>query len=164
MPTLLFDEQDIQILAERFTLSQLRAERDSAQIHTKVAEFWDEADTQYWHDYLEVVELTIKRILQAQRQELIANPPAKGHIDIESIKAKNDVVDVIARYVKLRKAGKRFQGLCPFHDDKDTPSLVVYPDKQNWHCFGCQKRGDVIDFVAALEHTDFKGAVQKLGG
>ena len=65
---------------------------------------------------------------------------------IERIKQKLDIVEEIGAVVPLKKSGKAFKGLCPFHGER-TPSFYVFPDKQDWHCFGCGERGDLITFV-----------------
>ena len=71
------------------------------------------------------------------------------------------LVQVVQSYgVELRPAGKELVGLCPFHDDRH-PSFSVNPQKEKWHCFGCQAGGDVITFVMKMEKIDFKAA-QKL--
>ena len=65
---------------------------------------------------------------------------------IEEIKRRNDIVEVISEYVSLRRAGKDYVGLCPFHAEK-TPSFTVSPDKQMFYCFGCQVGGNVFTFL-----------------
>jgi DNA primase len=77
------------------------------------------------------------------------------------VKEANDIVDVIGTYVSLRPAGKKFKGLCPFHDDH-RPSFDVDPAYQNYVCWSCGKRGDVITFVQELERVDFREALELL--
>lgn len=80
---------------------------------------------------------------------------------IEEIKQKLDIVAFIAPYVPLKQAGRNFKGLCPFHKEK-TPSFMVSPERQVWHCFGCSKGGDVISFYQEIEHLEFYEALQNL--
>ena len=79
----------------------------------------------------------------------------------EEIKAKLDIVDVISGYINLKAVGSNFRAVCPFHNEK-TPSLMVSPDKQIWHCFGCGKGGDLITFVMEMEGLDFIEALKLL--
>lgn len=81
---------------------------------------------------------------------------------IEDIKNKNDIVDVMSKYVSLIKKGKNFACLCPFHNDTN-PSMVVSQDKQIYKCFSCGAGGNVINFVKEYEKISFVEAVQKLG-
>lgn len=80
---------------------------------------------------------------------------------IEEIKAQTDIVALVSEHVALRRAGKNFVGLCPFHPEK-TPSFTVSPDKQMFHCFGCQAGGDAITFIMRLTGSDFPTAVEEL--
>ena len=80
---------------------------------------------------------------------------------IEQVKAAVDIVEVVGRRVELRPTGKNYVGLCPFHSEK-TPSFTVSPEKQFFHCFGCQKGGNVINFVMETENLSFPEAVTKL--
>jgi DNA primase len=80
---------------------------------------------------------------------------------IEQIAAANDIVEVIGSYFPLKRAGVNFKALCPFHQEK-TPSFVVSPSRQTFHCFGCGAGGSVFRFVMDYEHTDFPSVVQKL--
>jgi len=72
-----------------------------------------------------------------------------------------DIVDVVERYVTLKKTGKNYSGLCPFHDEK-TPSFSVSPDKQFFHCFGCQESGTALTFVMKFERLEFVETVEML--
>jgi DNA primase len=80
---------------------------------------------------------------------------------LEDIRFKSDVVDVIGSYITVKKAGATFKALCPFHKEK-TPSFVVNPARQIFHCFGCGEGGDVFKFVMLHEAMDFMSAVQVL--
>jgi len=81
--------------------------------------------------------------------------------DLDEIKGKIDLVDFIGRYLPMKKAGTNYKGLCPFHMEK-TPSFMVSPDKQIWHCFGCGRGGDVFKFVMEKEGVGFPEALQML--
>ncbi len=80
---------------------------------------------------------------------------------IEEVRANNDIVDVISQYVILKRSGRNFFGLCPFHKEK-SPSFSVSPDKQIFHCFGCGVGGNVIHFVSKIESLDFKDTIELL--
>ena len=80
---------------------------------------------------------------------------------IEQIAAANDIVEVIGSYFPLKRAGTNFKALCPFHQEK-TPSFMVSPGRQTFHCFGCGVGGSVFRFVMDYEHVDFPSAVRKL--
>jgi DNA primase len=83
-------------------------------------------------------------------------------LDIASVvKEKIDVVDFLGKYLKLSPAGKNFRAVCPFHQEK-TPSLMISPDKQIWHCFGCGNGGDVIKFLMLYENLEFFDALKVL--
>jgi len=80
---------------------------------------------------------------------------------IDEIRSANDIVDVISAVVRLRKRGKNFTGLCPFHQEK-TPSFTVSAEKQMFHCFGCGKGGNIFTFVMEIEKVSFVEAVRSL--
>lgn len=80
---------------------------------------------------------------------------------IDSIREQSNIVDVIGQYVQLKKSGKNYLGLCPFHNEK-TPSFSVAEDKQIFHCFGCGKGGNVFRFIEEIEHIPFSEAVLKV--
>lgn len=80
---------------------------------------------------------------------------------VEEIKSRCNIVDVIGKYVTLKRAGNNHKGVCPFHNEK-TPSFVVSEHKQIFTCFGCGATGDVIEFVKRIDNLDFQGATEKL--
>ena len=79
----------------------------------------------------------------------------------EEIRSANDIVDVVSQYVTLKRSGRNYFGLCPFHKEK-SPSFSVSPDRQYFHCFGCHKGGDVFTFVSEIERISFKEALEML--
>lgn len=80
---------------------------------------------------------------------------------IETVRLRSDIVEVVSRYVQLRKKGKYFTGSCPFHHDQ-APSFTVTPDKQIFYCFGCRAGGDVFKFLMLKENLTFYEAVHML--
>lgn len=81
---------------------------------------------------------------------------------IERIIQNNDIVDVITEFVPLKKAGRNYMGVCPFHNDKG-PSLSVSQEKQLYHCFGCGASGNVLGFIMKLRNLEFLDAIKYLG-
>lgn len=79
----------------------------------------------------------------------------------EEIIQKNDIVELVGEYVKLKRAGSTYAGKCPFHNDK-SPSFYVWPRSQSFFCFGCKKGGDVISFLMEIEKITFKEALSLL--
>ena len=89
---------------------------------------------------------------------------SKGRIPqeiIDEVLSRVDIVDVIGRYVPLKRQGQNYTGLCPFHNEK-TPSFSVSPGKQIFHCFGCGMGGNVFKFLMEIEHLTFPEAVRQL--
>src|SRR3712207_4747264 len=82
---------------------------------------------------------------------------------IQELLARADVVDIVGRYVQLKKTGANFSGLCPFHAEK-SPSFTVSPSKQFFHCFGCGKNGNAIGFLMEHAGMGFIEAVKDLAG
>ena len=73
---------------------------------------------------------------------------------LEEIRSRNDIVDVVSQYVSLKRKGRNYFGLCPFHNEK-SPSFSVSPDKQIFHCFGCNVGGNVFHFIMKIENVSF---------
>ena len=80
---------------------------------------------------------------------------------IDEVRQTNDIVDIISQYVHIKRSGRNFFGLCPFHNEK-SPSFSVSPDKQIFHCFGCGVGGNVFTFLTKIEGISFVEAVQTL--
>src|SRR3990167_1100433 len=81
--------------------------------------------------------------------------------NVQQIKDRLSIVDVVSQYVKLERAGASLRARCPFHAER-TPSFHVSPDRGTYHCFGCNVGGDIFSFVEAIEGLDFKGALKVL--
>src|SRR3989344_3735436 len=80
---------------------------------------------------------------------------------VDEIKQKIDIVEFISEYLPLKRAGRNFAALCPFHQEK-TPSFMVSPERQLWRCFGCEKGGDIFAFLQEKEGLDFVEALEIL--
>lgn len=81
--------------------------------------------------------------------------------DVNAIRERNDIVEIVSDYIALKKKGKLLWGLCPFHQEK-TPSFKVDPVAQLYHCFGCSEGGNVFTFIMKVEHLEFPEAVEAL--
>ncbi len=86
---------------------------------------------------------------------------SRASADLDEIRARSDIVEVVSQYVALKRTGKNFKGLCPFHAEK-TPSFTVNPSLQRWRCFGCGQYGDVFDFIMRIENVTFLEAARML--
>lgn len=161
----MFDADDVNYLVLNLSEAQLRHEIHKADIDGVVANAYictgyEEPVDRFPHDdYKKVCELALD-ILHSMKPKLEA---IHSRVDVKQVKASIDIVDVIGCHTKLRKQGKNFTGCCPIHSE-EHPSLTVYPNNQSWYCFGCNRGGDVIDFIMALENLDFKQAVASLVG
>lgn len=80
---------------------------------------------------------------------------------IEEVRIRNDIIEVVSSYIKLERKGRRYFGLCPFHNEK-SPSFCIEPAKQFFYCFGCNKGGSVIQFIMSIENLDFLEALRFL--
>ena len=80
---------------------------------------------------------------------------------VEAVKSAAEILPLVEDYVRLRKAGGTYKGLCPFHSER-TPSFTVTPARGTFKCFGCGEGGDAITFVTKMEQTDFVGAIESL--
>ncbi|MHC4925319.1 MAG: CHC2 zinc finger domain-containing protein, partial [Planctomycetota bacterium] len=82
---------------------------------------------------------------------------------VEEVRARADIVDVVGEHVALKKAGREYKANCPFHEER-TPSFYVVPDKGFYKCFGCGKSGDVFSFIMERMGLDFVEAVKHVAG
>jgi len=147
-------QTDAEALAERFSIVELRHEYHSADVSARPD--WD--DFPYWNWYRSTIEAAIE-IKKAQAPTPV--PHLAGHIDIEAVRERTDIVTLAEKYgIRLLKSGNNFKALCPFHSDK-SPSFYLCPDEKRFHCYGCQADGDFIDFVMKLENIGFKEAVSR---
>ena len=102
------------------------------------------------------------------RLDRIVHPPNCGLAAlpmsvVDEIKQKLDIVDLVSQTVKLRKSGRSYAGLCPFHSNTRTPAFYVFPETQTWHCFGaCGMGGDIFTFVMKKDNVDFGDAMRLL--
>ena len=84
-----------------------------------------------------------------------------SHVYLQELIARTNIEELIGTYTPLKRAGRTYKGLCPFHSEK-TPSFVVYPDSQSFYCFGCGVGGDAITFVKKINNLDYVESVKML--
>lgn len=109
----------------------------------------------YWLWYKAV----LLKAIELKRGGVVRN--FKGKVDVEGARERADMVAIVEGYgIRLKKSGKGFSGLCPFHNEK-SPSFYIDPEKKVYRCFACQEHGDFIDLIMKLEKVDFKEAVSR---
>jgi hypothetical protein len=144
----------------RFTPAELRREIDHAGDNRSLCLASGQDDDMLFWDELEgALKEAMDMLLYCQPKP--APWPGRNHIDVQSVKAHSDIVAVAERYTKLHKSGPRLVGKCPLHESKGSP-LTVYPDQQTWHCYHCDKGGDVLSMVMKFGNVDFRAAVEAL--
>ena len=80
---------------------------------------------------------------------------------VNEIKSRIDIVEELGKHITLEKSGARYIGFCPFHGNVNTPALTVYPEQQSWWCYGCNKGGDIFNFLSEFEEKDFSTLVKE---
>lgn len=146
--------EDAEILARDLDLTNLYKEKATAELHIRE----ENEDSGYWEWFL----LVIIEAIDLKKLHPVQSNKYKSFIDIEGLKSRINIMNLIGGYgIELKKAGINFKGCCPFHTEK-TPSFIVYPQENRYHCFGCMADGDVISFIQKMENLDFKTAVEKL--
>lgn len=163
----IFDYFDIFYLANTLTIPQLRHEIQQAELKATLQNtflgtpYQDKNDDFPWTEYAKYCREALECLQKSRKGK--PSPVPIGHINIDSLRERNDIVAVIEQYTQLRKSGhNRFLGRCPLHEDKH-PSMTVYASEQVWHCFQCGKGGDIFDFIMAVNTCDFKQAAAILG-
>ena len=161
-----FDADDVAEILERHNndTRQLRTAAFNAEKKASFAKMdLDIQSELFYREYASACLLAIDLLRSQKPINISQEIPSKRFVDIEALKSRLDIVEVASRYVRIIKAGGNYRSLCPFHSEKH-PSLMIYPDKQTWHCYGaCSTGGDVITLVMKLENIDFKAAVSLLG-
>lgn len=86
---------------------------------------------------------------------------ADSRDSIEEIRSRLNILEIVSEYVTIKRGGKSYKGLCPFHAEK-TPSFNVSEEFQTWHCFGCGEHGDIFAFIMKVENLTFAEALERL--
>lgn len=139
----------------------------------KTKTFKDDFSRWFWREGLKVLvgdrfEVINQNISRLSRLQTIIQSKA-GAERIANFEATLEIArgvpiyDIVSSWVKLRKSGKKYFGLCPFHNER-SPSFFIYPESNSFYCWGCLKGGDVIKFVMLKQGVDFKQAVKFLNG
>ena len=89
----------------------------------------------------------------------MVNLPSPSGFDARKVKRYADIFSIVSRYTRLRKAGRQFVGLCPFHSERN-PSFLIEPERKIFHCFGCGCGGDVFAFIMRIEGCDLPSALR----
>ncbi len=155
------DSSVVDYIVNNFTLQQVREEAIQADKKRFFAK--DEHDTKkeiFFKEYAESCRMAIE-VMNGVKPKPELKPGQQPRESADDIKARYDLADYINQYTNLKKVGQRYYGLCPLHNDKKSPSLVVYPENI-FHCYGCQAHGSVIDFVMKYENLSLKDALVKL--
>jgi DNA primase len=103
--------------------------------------------------------VSVRRLIDREQQSIRVDLMAEAGSFADKVKQQADIVRLIGEYVRLKKSGQSFQGLCPFHQEK-SPSFNVNPTRQMFYCFGCNKGGDIFTFVQEMEKCEFPEAVR----
>jgi hypothetical protein len=162
---IIFSAHDIDYLVLHFSDEQLQHELKKARLDLNTAKsMGTESEQAYYADYIEAVTMALEIVRSNRPVPAVSEAKNKNRLaDPQDIKGRLDIVDVIGHYLQLKKSGKYFTACCPFHEEK-SPSFFVYPEQKTYHCYGCQKHGDIFSFIQEIEHTDFNGALQILEG
>lgn len=164
-PLIIFSGRDIDYLVQHLSEEQLKRELHKAKLELHTADaLGNPKDQAYYADYIEAVTMALEILHSNKPVPAVSTAKNKHRLaDPRDLKDRLDIVDVIGHYLPLKKSGKNFTASCPFHEEK-SPSFFVYPEDKTYHCYGCQKHGDIFTFIQEIEHTDFKGALQILEG
>jgi hypothetical protein len=144
----------------RFTPAELRKQIHQCKINIGVSQCFGEDEVSSFYKWFSELLRNALLVLIANQSKSPQNQLIKL-VNIEYLKLRIDIVEIASRYVNLRKSGRNFTGLCPFHDERHG-SFTVYPESQSWYCFSCNHGGDVIALVQQIESIDFKSALNVL--
>jgi len=112
-------------------------------------------------EFLRLLEASQPLRREEQPETINASSAGAARDEIEGLKSRISIENLVGRYVELRPSGVRYVARCPFHEDR-RPSFVVYPETQSFYCFGCREHGDVLSFLMRVEHLSFGEAVKVL--